>query len=86
MTCNYDYYTTDWYRLSYVVFAFVNHYLFPVMLTFFFYTKIVKAVIMHERALKEQAKKMNVDTLRSGVVKTNLTLQNHFYKDNSVPG
>merc|ERR1711973_1005806 len=31
----------------------------------FFYTKIVKAVVMHEAALKAQAKKMNVDSLRS---------------------
>ena len=33
----------------------------------FFYTQIVKAVVMHEAALKAQAKKMNVDSLRSNV-------------------
>ena len=30
-----------------------------------FYTQIVKAVVAHEAALKAQAKKMNVDSLRS---------------------
>ena len=29
--------------------------------------QIVKAVVMHEAALKAQAKKMNVDSLRSNV-------------------
>ena len=30
-----------------------------------FYSSIVKAVVAHEQALKAQAKKMNVDSLRS---------------------
>ncbi len=34
----------------------------------FFYSQIVKAVVAHEAALKAQAKKMNVDSLRSGQV------------------
>ena len=33
----------------------------------FFYVHIVKAVVMHEAALKAQAKKMNVESLRSNV-------------------
>ena len=32
----------------------------------FFYSQIVMAVVKHERALKEQAKKMNVESLRQG--------------------
>ena len=32
----------------------------------FFYSQIVTAVVQHERALKAQAKKMNVNSLRSG--------------------
>ena len=36
----------------------------------FFYTQIVKAVVAHESALKAQAKKMNVDSLRSNQVRT----------------
>jgi hypothetical protein len=31
-----------------------------------FIFKIVKAVVMHEAALKAQAKKMNVESLRAG--------------------
>ena len=31
-----------------------------------FYTSIVRAVVAHEAALRAQAKKMNVDSLRSG--------------------
>ncbi len=31
-----------------------------------FMFKIVKAVVMHEAALKAQAKKMNVESLRAG--------------------
>ena len=34
----------------------------------FFYSQIVHAVVAHERALKAQAKKMNVDSLRSNQV------------------
>ena len=31
-----------------------------------FYSSIVKAVVAHEKSLRAQAKKMNVDSLRSG--------------------
>lgn len=37
----------------------------PMVLVFFFYSSIVKAVWAHEHALREQAKKMNVESLRS---------------------
>ena len=33
----------------------------------YFYFQIVRAVIMHEAALKAQAKKMNVSSLRANV-------------------
>ena len=35
------------------------------MLSNIYLSRIVKAVVMHEAALKAQAKKMNVDSLRS---------------------
>lgn len=35
----------------------------------FFYAQIVKAVVGHEAALKAQAKKMNVESLRSNAVR-----------------
>ena len=38
----------------------------PVGSCVFFYSQIVMAVVKHEKALKEQAKKMNVESLRQG--------------------
>ena len=40
----------------------------PMVIVIFFYSQILKAVIAHESALKAQAKKMNVDSLRSNAV------------------
>ena len=37
----------------------------PLVAIIYFYSQIVVAVVTHERALKAQAKKMNVDSLRS---------------------
>ena len=65
VTCGYDYLSQEWNRRSYMMFAFSFNYMLPLALIGFFYTKIVKAVVMHEAALKAQAKKMNVDSLRS---------------------
>ena len=49
-----------------MLFAYIFNYFFPVFLITLFYYSIVKAVVAHEAALKAQAKKMNVDSLRSG--------------------
>merc|ERR1711973_458920 len=65
VTCGYDYLSQDMNKKSYMMFAFGFNYMFPLIMISFFYTKIVKAVVMHEAALKAQAKKMNVDSLRS---------------------
>ena len=48
------------------MFAYMFNYFFPLFLITVFYYSIVKAVVAHEAALKAQAKKMNVDSLRSG--------------------
>ena len=40
----------------------------------YFYFQIVRAVIMHEAALKAQAKKMNVASLRANVSKKLLNI------------
>ena len=48
-----------------MLFAYIFNYFFPVFLITLFYYSIVKAVVAHEAALKAQAKKMNVDSLRS---------------------
>lgn len=67
VTCSYDYLTQDWNRKSFMVYAFVFNFTCPVIMILLFYYKIVKAVVAHESALRAQAKKMNVDSLRSNV-------------------
>jgi len=67
-TCSYDYLTDDINHKSFVLFAFVFNYMVPMILTFFYYSSIVKAVWAHEEQLKAQAKKMNVESLRSNQV------------------
>ena len=67
VTCSYDYMAVDWNRKSFLLYAFIGNYCIPMVIMIFFYIKIVKAVIMHEAALKLQARKMNVDSLRSSV-------------------
>merc|ERR1711860_198961 len=62
-TCSYDYLKDDWNHKSYVLFGFFFCYMIPMVTVFFFYSSIVKAVWAHEHALREQAKKMNVDSL-----------------------
>lgn len=66
-TCGYDYLTEDWNHKSYIIFGIIFDFVFPLVVVFFFYSSIVKAVWAHEHALREQAKKMNVDSLRSNV-------------------
>ena len=65
VTCSYDYLTEDWNHKSFLVYAFVFNYCIPILMVIMFYSQIVKAVVSHEAALKAQAKKMNVDSLRS---------------------
>jgi len=65
VTCGYDYMSDDLNNRSYIVFVCVFDYLLPMVLVFFYYSSIVKAVWAHEESLKAQAKKMNVESLRS---------------------
>jgi len=66
LTCSYDYIKRDWNHRSFMYHAIFFNYLFPLCIIAGFYCQIVKAVVMHEAALKAQAKKMNVESLRSG--------------------
>ena len=50
---------------TFVLFAYIFNYFTPMLLISVFYYSIVKAVVAHEAALRAQAKKMNVDSLRS---------------------
>ena len=55
----------EWNAKSFILFAYIVNYFTPLIMIGCFYSSIVKAVVAHEAALKAQAKKMNVDSLRS---------------------
>ena len=65
VTCSYDYLTQDWNEKTFMYYAFAFNYTVPMLTVIFFYIQIVKAVVAHEAAMKAQAKKMNVDSLKS---------------------
>ncbi|XP_059083601.1 compound eye opsin BCRH2-like isoform X2 [Tigriopus californicus] len=65
--CAFNYLSEDWKGKSYILFLVFFNLCLPLGFIIFFYSHIVKAVVNHERALKEQAKKMNVESLRSNV-------------------
>ena len=65
LTCSYDYLTDEWNHKSFMIYAFVCHYVLPMSAVIFFYSQIVIAVVTHEAKIRAQAKKMNVDSLRS---------------------
>lgn len=66
ITCSYEYISDDWNTKSFVMFTLCTNYIAPISIAIFFYSQIVMAVVSHERALREQAKKMGVDSLRQG--------------------
>ncbi len=68
LTCSFDYVTDNWNNKSYTIFFCFFSFVLPLIFVLFFYGQIVVAVISHERALKAQAKKMNVESLRSNQV------------------
>lgn len=70
-SCTFDY-MTDTNEIRYFVATiFVFSYVIPMLLIMYYYSQIVSHVVNHEKALREQAKKMNVDSLRSGSSGTN---------------
>ena len=69
ITCSYDYLTDDWNHKSFILYAFICNYVMPMITVIFFYSQIVKAVVSHEAALRKQAEKMNVESLRSNAVR-----------------
>lgn len=64
-SCSFDYFDTGVINTAYIWFCIIGFYVFPILLICFFYYHIVNAVYQHEKSLREQAKKMNVSTLRS---------------------
>nr|QWV42701.1 long wavelength sensitive opsin 1 [Calopteron sp. CRS 2021] len=63
--CGTDYLTKDWVSRSYILLYSVFVYFLPLFLIIYAYWFIVSAVAAHEKSMREQAKKMNVASLRS---------------------
>lgn len=64
-SCTFDYLTDTFENHLFVVVIFTFSYCFPMLAILFFYSQIVSHIFEHEKALREQAKKMNVESLRS---------------------
>jgi len=64
-TCSFDYLNDNPWDKSFVAFIFTCAYLFPLSILIMCYSKIVSTVFAHEKTLRDQAKKMNVESLRS---------------------
>nr|QWV42628.1 ultraviolet sensitive opsin 1 [Mordella albosuturalis] len=64
-TCTFDYLTNTFDNHLFVGAIFFCSYCIPMSMIIFFYSQIVSKVFSHEKALREQAKKMNVESLRS---------------------
>ncbi|VVC94177.1 unnamed protein product [Leptidea sinapis] len=63
--CGTDYLDKTWLSRSYILVYSVFCYFLPLILIIYSYFFIVQAVAAHEKAMREQAKKMNVASLRS---------------------
>ncbi|XP_076356139.1 lateral eye opsin [Tachypleus tridentatus] len=64
-SCTVDYLTKDWSSASYVILYGIAVYFLPLITMIYCYFFIVHAVADHEKQLREQAKKMNVASLRA---------------------
>ncbi|CAL4069492.1 unnamed protein product [Meganyctiphanes norvegica] len=65
-SCSYDYLTLDFNTKSYNMCIFAFDFFVPLFIIVGAYTFIVKAICAHEAAMKKQAEKMNVKSLRTG--------------------
>jgi r-opsin len=63
--CGTDYLSKDWLSKSYIIAYGIWVYFFPLLMIIYSYYFILKAVSIHEKNMRDQAKKMNVASLRS---------------------
>lgn len=63
--CTFDYLTDTFDNHMFVAVIFTCSYVIPMSMIIYYYSQIVSHVVNHEKALREQAKKMNVESLRS---------------------
>lgn len=64
--CGTDYLNKDWTSKSYILVYSIFVYYTPLLTIIYSYYFIVSTVAAHEKSMREQAKKMNVQSLRSG--------------------
>lgn len=64
-SCTFDYLTDTFDNHLFVAVIFTCSYVFPMSTIIYYYSQIVSHVVQHEKTLREQAKKMNVESLRS---------------------
>merc|ERR1712137_1069467 len=64
-TCSYDYVTQTFTNQISILLLCITNYLVPLVIILWAYYGIVQAVFKHEDELRQQAKKMNVASLRS---------------------
>ncbi|CAH1403577.1 unnamed protein product [Nezara viridula] len=62
--CGTDYLSKDWLSRSYILVYSIFVYFLPLFTIIYSYFFIIQAVSAHEKAMREQAKKMNVTSLR----------------------
>ncbi|XP_067615524.1 opsin Rh6-like [Eurosta solidaginis] len=62
--CGTDYFAKDWFNRSYIIVYSSWAYVTPLTTIIYSYYHILKAVSVHEKAMRDQAKKMNVASLR----------------------
>lgn len=74
-SCTFDYLTNTFDNRMFVGTIFTFSYVLPMSLIIYYYSQIVSHVINHEKALREQAKKMNVDSLRSNQNQANTSVE-----------
>ncbi|XP_052861519.1 opsin, ultraviolet-sensitive-like isoform X2 [Anopheles cruzii] len=74
-SCTFDYLGTTFDNRLFVATIFTFSYVLPMSLIIFYYSHIVSHVINHEKTLREQAKKMNVDSLRSNQNKNDSSVE-----------
>lgn len=70
-SCTFDYLTNTFDNHMFVGVIFTTSYVIPMSMIIYFYSKIVSHVVNHEKTLRDQAKKMNVDSLRSNQAAAN---------------
>ncbi|KAL1387504.1 hypothetical protein pipiens_012729 [Culex pipiens pipiens] len=74
-SCTFDYLTNTFDNRMFVGTIFTFSYVLPMSLIIYYYSQIVSHVVNHEKALREQAKKMNVDSLRSNQNQANSSVE-----------